>query len=145
MAHKASLGEGSSSFLKWRTMTFSFFFLLLIKVMILSYVFIDLNCFVRWAMWPMGLLFLYIFQFFSIYCHFPEIKLTLTIYWNHCYYTLRERSSGGVYRNHSVWTSVHLSVLLSVCLSVWLPSVNMILSTHVLGNGSIDFFWKFEH
>ena len=24
--------------------------------MILSYVFIDLNCFLRWAMWPMGLL-----------------------------------------------------------------------------------------
>ena len=34
-----------------------FFFLLLINVMILSYVFIDLNCFLRWAMWPMGLLF----------------------------------------------------------------------------------------
>ena len=33
------------------------FFLLLINVMILSYVFIDLNCFLRWGMWPMGLLF----------------------------------------------------------------------------------------
>ena len=32
------------------------FLLLLINVMILSYVFIDLNCFLRWAMWPMGLL-----------------------------------------------------------------------------------------
>ena len=33
------------------------FFLLLINVMIKSYVLIDLNCFLRWAMWPMGLLF----------------------------------------------------------------------------------------
>ena len=34
------------------------FFLLLINIMILSNVLIDLNCFLRWAMWPMDLLFL---------------------------------------------------------------------------------------
>ena len=42
---------------------------------------------------------------------------------------------------NEVWSGIYSfhPVLLSVCLSVWLPSVDMILSTHVLGNGSIDF------
>ena len=58
--HKASLG-------KWDLILFkeepfdshkdnNGFFLFFIKVMILSYVFIDLNGFLRWAMWPTGLL-----------------------------------------------------------------------------------------
>ena len=74
--------------------------------------FIDLNCFLRWAMWPMGLLF--------IYCHVPEVKLSPTIYWNDYYYTIRERSSGG-------YIGITLSVCLSICLSVVVVVVMVVI------------------
>ena len=39
------------------------FLLFLINVMIWPYVLIDLNCFLRWAMCPMGLLFIFTYKF----------------------------------------------------------------------------------
>ena len=59
--HKASLSEWDLIFFKEEPFNShkdknGVFFLLLINALILSYVFIDLNCFLRWAMWPMGLL-----------------------------------------------------------------------------------------
>ena len=92
----------------------------------------------KWSYLHFSSIFFCVFNFFFIYCHLPEVKLSPTIYWNDCIIPSMNEVQG-VYRNHSVWTSVHLSVRPSVCLSVWLPSVYMILSTHVLGNGCIDF------
>lgn len=46
---------------KWRTIEFSkrrWLFIILIKVKI-NYIFINSNCFIRSAMWPMGMLFIY--------------------------------------------------------------------------------------
>ena len=51
--------RGFKFFFEWRTNKFSYFFLLLINVMIWAYVSIDWNCFLRWAMWPTGLLLFY--------------------------------------------------------------------------------------
>ena len=45
---------------------------------------------------------------------------------------------GGVYWFLSVCI-LSVCILVSVCLSVWLPSVDMILSMHVLKNGCMDF------
>ena len=61
--HKASC-EVDSSLFEWETIqlskkVYNRFLLFLINVMKISYVFIDLNCLLRWAMWPMGLLFNY--------------------------------------------------------------------------------------
>ena len=72
--------------------------------------------FLRWVIWPMGLLFLYIFHF-SIYFHFSEVKISQTIYWNHFFYTLHERRSGG-YIGITVCPSVCLSVRLSGLICV---------------------------
>ena len=44
-----------------------------------------------------------------------------------------------LYPSQTKFGGGYIRFTLSYCLSVWLPSVNMILSTHVLGNGSIDF------
>ena len=85
-----------------------------------------------------------IFSTFSISFSFIVIFLKtnfLQQFWNDCYYTIRERSSVG-YIEITLpvcLPSVPPSICPSVHLSVWLLSVDMILSTHVLGNGCMEF------
>ena len=57
------------------------FFFLLINVMIESYVFIDLSCFIKWAMWPMGLLLFFLEEtpFISITENTDECKYIIII------------------------------------------------------------------
>ena len=95
----------------------------------------------KWSYLHFSSIFFYIFNFFFIYCHFPEVKPSPTIYWNDCFNTIREWSSGGIYIGITLsgCLSICPSVHLPVCLSDSIPSVYMILSTHVLGNGCIDF------
>ena len=75
--------------------------------------------FLRWAMWPMGLLFLYIF--ISIFLKSNFLKLFIEII---NYYTIHEQRSGYIYIGITVCPSVCPSVCPPVCLSlqicVWL-------------------------
>ena len=53
--------------------------------------------------------------------------------------SIQTRFGGREYWFHPVHLSVHLSVSLFRCLSVWLLFVDMILSTHILGKECIIF------